>query len=190
MSVMSIRPPFFADMKLGDARELLRGMSGDGERCPCCTQFVKVYERTINSTMACGLVAVWARARREFAHVPSLLEDAGLAAKMGGQFAKLRYWGLIEEKPDDERADGGHAGYWRVTALGELWIRGETEIQKIARIFDGRCLGLKGDLITLSQALREPFDLNAVMAAHAEPLSPGDNGQLFDLPSTSTPEAA
>ena len=54
-------------MSLGDAREWLRERVEHGARCPCCTQFAKVYERKLNSRMARQLITFW---WEDWFHVP------------------------------------------------------------------------------------------------------------------------
>ena len=52
-----------------------------------------------------------------------------------GDAAKLVYWGLIEEEAL-QREDGGRAGWWRVTAYGERFLKGLIRVPKYARVFD------------------------------------------------------
>lgn len=177
----SFRPPFTGDMTLANARVTLRDLADVGETCPVCAQNVKVYNRPINVAMARALVLMYENAQRNWVHFPTLIaEDGALAAKLGGQHGKLQYWDLIEEERVVRALDGGRAGFWRVTAHGEQWLAGATEIPKYARIYNGRCLSLHGDLVTIHDALHQRFDLRPLMSA--APLAPGDAAHLFDVP--------
>lgn len=141
---------------LVEAQEWLRRRVDDGEQCPCCTQFAKVYRRAINAGMAWSLVQMYRAARLEWQHIPTTV--GGRSREEG----KLRYWGLVEEELE-RREDGGRAGYWRVTGKGEDWLYGRTTVPRYARIYDARCLGLVGDPTTLQDALGRPFDLQELM---------------------------
>lgn len=141
---------------LGRAKEWLRERVDDGEYCPLCTQYAKVYRRKINSTMARALIALWRHdARPEFTHGPSLPGDTH-------ELSQFAWWGLIEEEKV-KRPDGGRAGFWRLTNEGEAFVRGQMTVQKYARIYDGRCLGLDGDPVSIQDALGNKFNYDDLM---------------------------
>jgi len=131
-----------------------------GCHCPVCGQFVKVYRRTINKSSAVLL----ARACRKFGedisfHITDLIEGGG------GDFAKLRYWGLIEqiENNNDKKK---HSGKWRLTKLGVYFVKHGQTLPKYALIYDGKLLDFDGDeLITIQDALGKDFDYQELMAA-------------------------
>jgi hypothetical protein len=147
-------------MPLGEAREQLRQLVGDGHHCPCCTQLVKLYKRKINSTQARALILMFRECGRGWGHLPSLRTH--LAPYHSNEEPKLRYWGLLEEEKA-VRPDGGRSGWWRVTEAGEAWITGEITVRKYARVFDGRCRGLAGPEITIHDALSTKFDYKELM---------------------------
>lgn len=142
---------------LGAAKQWLRERVEDGEKCPCCGQLAKVYKRKINSGMARSLIAMYQAGGTNWVHLPT---QVGSRSREEG---KLRYWGLVEEELE-RRPDGGRQGYWRVTELGELFIQGKTRVYKYARIYDGRCLGLQGDLVGIKDALGDKFDYAELMS--------------------------
>lgn len=148
------------DWSLRDAQNWLRDQVDDGARCPCCTQYAKVYRRKINSGMARALVEMYVKARNDWIHKPTALSGLGAAAR---DESLLRYWGLIEES-SEEREDGGRAGWWRVTELGSDWLHARVTVPKYARVYDGRCLGLTGEPCTAAEALGARFDLRELMA--------------------------
>src|ERR1044072_5955600 len=144
-------------MTLGEAADRLRGLVDHGHECPCCTQFAKVYRRKIHATMARELIQFYRVAGRDWGHLPSIL------GYNGGDVTKCRYWGLIVE--DDAIRDDGSsgAGWWQGTPAGHLWVRGRLAVPKFARIYDGRCLGLEGALVTIRDALGDRFDYGDLM---------------------------
>lgn len=146
---------------LGEAREWLRdeAQTGPGASCPCCTQHTKVYRRSLNAAMTFGLIRAYRQVGLQVFHMPTVLNH------IAGDHAKLRYWGLIEEQPV-RRDDGGRAGWWKVTDLGEAFVRGTVKVFKYALIFDGRLLRLDdtGGYVTVVEALGEKFDWAELMA--------------------------
>ena len=144
---------------LEEAREWLREHVKDGAECPCCTQFAKVYRRKIYSRMARLLILAWREAETHWFYLPTTLKDNS------GDFAKLRYWGLVEEQ-DGEREDGSkHVGWWRITEKGEAYVKGELAVPKYARIYNGRCLGLVVDeTADIRDALGKHFSYSDLMA--------------------------
>lgn len=145
---------------LGEARKWVTQAAQDGGvTCPCCTQLAKVYRRPLGAAMAYGLIRAYRKAGRVPFHMPTVLDH------IAGDHAKLRYWGLIEEEPI-RRADGGRAGWWQVTELGEQFIHRTKAVPKYALIFDGRLLRLdtSGGYVTVTQALGQKFNWAELMA--------------------------
>ena len=152
--------PFYELMTLHEARNRLRELVDDGCSCPCCTQFAKVYKRKVNSSMAVGLIAMYRAFGTEYGYVQDLRRQRG--ATDNREESKLRYWGLAEEE-NIVRPDGGRAGYWRVTDKGAAWALDQIRIPKYARIYDGRCLGLLGEPVSIIDALGDRFDYRELM---------------------------
>lgn len=147
-------------MTLGEARDLLRTLVDEGHACPCCTQYAKVYRRKVHVSMAVGLISLFRMFGREFGDLQAARKERG--ATDNREESKLRYWGLVEEEPT-LRPDGGRSGWWRVTSLGEEWVRNSAAIPKYARIYDGRCLQLLGESVWITDALGTKFDYRELM---------------------------
>lgn len=141
---------------LATARQWLRDRIEEGERCPCCSQFAKVYRRKIHATMARDLIMLY----RKFQTASwfHLSEHVGHP----GDFAKLRYWNLVVEQPT-LRPDGGRAGWWLITAAGAVWVGGSGTVPLYAHIYDGRLLRLSGPDVTIRDALGTRFDYAELM---------------------------
>lgn len=145
-------------MTLGEARAALRELVTEGHNCPCCSQMAKIYRRRITRPMALALIECWNEGKTDryvyVADLPTYSSD----------FAKLVYWGLIEEQRA-KRPDGGRMGYWRVTAKGEDYLAGRVALPKYAQVYNARCLGLDEDeYADIHDALGKGFDLNELMA--------------------------
>lgn len=130
----------------------------EGVRCPCCGQMAKVYRRSINSGMARSLIAMYRAGGKEFIHVPTVLDARSR------EEGKLRYWNLVEEQLA-ARPDGGRAGYWRVTDLGERFVLNRTYVQKYALVYDGTCFGVTGSPVNIREALGNKFNYRELMDA-------------------------
>ena len=145
-------------MTLGEARAWLRERVDEGARCPLCRQWSQRYKRTIGADMVRALIKLWiagGRDARNEAHLPAIYAR-------GGDTAKLRYWGLIEELPE-VREDGGHAGWWRVTEKGQAFLLGQITVPKYAKVYDGHCQRLDGKQVSVDQCIRKRFDLRELL---------------------------
>jgi hypothetical protein len=145
---------------LGTAREWLRGRLREGDRCPLCDQRAQLYRRAINARMVAALVALYrAGAHDDWVHLPTLVPNSG-------DPAKLRYWGLIAEELIT-RPDGGRAGYYRVTDRGVAFLRGQLTVDRWALVYDGRCLGMEGEQVSIRDCSPKGFDLDDLLQGAA-----------------------
>jgi hypothetical protein len=167
---MAKRYPEILGASLVDARDWVDDNREDGADCPCCGQYVKLYKRPINAAMCHALLLmVKAEADGEtdekgWVHVPSLLSrKTASTTSRGGDFAKLRYWGLLEES-GDVRDDGSpRAGFWRVTASGFNFAEKRLKVRKYALVYNGDCLGFEGPVIGIILCLGRKFDYNEIL---------------------------
>lgn len=155
-------PPPGLNATIGEAREWLETvMYDDGDECPCCTQFVKVYRRKISALGAASLCLIAREHGTEWVDLPAVAGRLHRRAG-GGDEAKLRYWGLIEPQPGALPAST-RTGIWRLTQDGIAFARGQLAVQKYARVFNGFCLDLVGPKILVTDALGEHFDYRELM---------------------------
>jgi hypothetical protein len=107
----------------------------------------------------------------EYAHLLSLLAvPRGFA---GGDYAKLQYWGAIEEDAG-RRADGSsRVGYWRITQIGAQWVTRSIRLPRYVRVYNSSALGpptpyTKSGRLTspvgIDDALGNKFDYDKLMA--------------------------
>jgi hypothetical protein len=144
---------------LAEAKARLRANLDHGMRCPLCNQFAKKYRRKLNSGMARALINIYKRGGRsdlDWVYIPNL------SAKSREE-GKIAYWKLLKEA-DEVRPDGGRAGWWRVTPLGEHFILHGMRIPKIAFVYDAVCLGFdRTEMVSIQDCLGDRFDLGELM---------------------------
>lgn len=143
-------------------REWLRPRVDKGVECPCCTQFVKVYDkRQITAGMARVLIAMYHDGGDEngYVHITKFRH-----IEKGGDTAKLRFWGLIEPMPGRRQDGSTRVGWWRVTNLGKSYVRGTTSVPKYAREFKSNVQKLHGEPRTIRDALGEKFNYDELMS--------------------------
>lgn len=153
---------FTPNMTIGEAQVTLRRVLYEGLTCPVCTQYAKIYRWSLYATAAhCLLLLYRAGGTQEFVHTSTLKE---MGHKGQGDHARLRLWGLVEQN-EEPRADGGKSGWWRVTAEGERFARGESAIPKYAYVYDSRLIRVDGPRVTIRDALGKRFNYDEIMAA-------------------------
>lgn len=166
-------------MSITDAREVLGGLADAGTLCPVCEQNVKIYKRKLTPATARAIAALYNEHGRGFGYLPNVIKKhLADVASQGGQLVMGAHWGLIEPR-EVRRADGGRAGYWRVTELGEQWLHGHVTVPQTAHVFNNRCLDLTGPDTTAAEVLAgSGFDLRELLgpAGYAEP---GEAAPLF-----------
>lgn len=172
----TVKDEFFVTTKattLEDAKKWLRARFGKGATCPCCRQYVKLYKRALSKSSAYVLLLMSCYFRgdsaEEWLHVPSYIaEMAGdnprRAAAVRGDWAKLKYWGLIEEKPD-VRADGSpRVGYWKLTPLGRQFVNRQVMVPAYVYLYNGEPLQRTvEEMITIDDALGTEFSYAEIM---------------------------
>ena len=78
-------------------------------------------------------------------------QNGGLIPIRGGDYSKLRFWGLIEQALDPDAAEKrakkkpGDSGCWRWTERARQWIRGEITLPKFIVLLDKRFIGFRSE---------------------------------------------
>jgi len=139
-----------------------------GTTCPCCGQYAKMYRRTLNAQMVRVLTQMWhcthspAAAWRGRADVDGWVHLPTLLFHRHADEAKMAYWGLIEEAAA-VRADGGRAGWWRLTELGQQFVTRTAKVPKYALVYNGHCHGLEGPAVDIVDCLGTTFNYHDLM---------------------------
>jgi len=134
-----------------------------GVNCPCCNKLVKVYKRRLYSTMAMLLIRFYRLGYDGFVHITKVIELTGLADYRCGDFAKLSYWGLIEEKSNDS-TEKRTSGYWKITDLGRDYCSGTVRIPSHVYLYHGECVGFSNELSDVNESLGVKFNYSELIA--------------------------
>lgn len=138
----------------------------NGVICPVCKLRVAVRRRPLNYALARALIDlvdqyVVSRPRR-WIHTGELVVIQNRAA--GGDFAKLRHFGLIRPRPRDPETGRKYDGYWKPTREGYRFVVGEIRVPSAVYLHNTKCLGIDKETISIREALGKHFDLDEVMA--------------------------
>lgn len=147
---------------LAEAREkLMNTLGGSGTHCPCCDQFVKLYKRKLNSTMAAGVcwLATESGVERQWV---SVSERAPRWVVSTRQLATVEHWGLIESKPNVDESKRC-SGIWRITLRGVRFVRGEIGVPKHVYLYNARLRGFSDEWTTVHEALGDAYDYAELM---------------------------
>lgn len=150
---------------LEQAKDWLRSRLKDGAACPCCGQMAKVYSRPIHASMAAGLLQFFYYAEGridQFHHIENIMKNKRF--KLVGDFAKLRYWGFIEERPEkDSKSKARTSGFWKLTEKGRDFVLGKIKVPQKVQLYDGRRLKFEGPEVSFSDCMKEPFSFDEIM---------------------------
>ncbi|MEY2855649.1 MAG: hypothetical protein RL030_2781 [Pseudomonadota bacterium] len=118
---------------------------GIAVRLPVGRLTLRFYSRPLMATMVSALGRLKRYHDRhpeaDYAH----LND--FAGPRHGDWARLRWWGLIEAKhaegtnKDGTPRDEMDRGWWKLTGLGHRWLRGDEKIPRASAMFDGQWVG-------------------------------------------------
>lgn len=151
------------DGSLDEAKSWLRNVvKVTMATCPCCQQNAKIYRVKITNTHAKGLIDLCKHYRRDWGNLANL--DRRYKGD-GGKIAELKYWGIVEEMPKSiHPPDGIHRGWWRITEVGENFLRGYTRLPKYITKYANRRLGVHGmETVSIHDVLGTHFNFEDLM---------------------------
>lgn len=141
-----------------NSKQFLKENYIQGAICPCCSQPVKMYYRSITSAMAYGLMLM---CQNNTLGVSIHIEDffkkiPDLPSSIRGDLPKLKYWGLIKE--------GGVKGWYTVTEAGLRFVQGKTTVPSHVQIYNNKFYGFVPDKsVNIQDCLKNKFNLSKLM---------------------------
>jgi hypothetical protein len=130
---------------------------------------VKRYQRALNGSMACVLLLLRKDLEvdgPEWVHVQEFLArrklPPGVAAS--GDYAKLRFFGLLEKKAERREDGSDRNGFWRITRKGEQFADGLIQSPKFVYLYDNAPLPAPdAPLVWIDEVLGDKFSYAELM---------------------------
>lgn len=126
------------------SRQWIHENKSRGVDCPTCGRHVQEYRRTISSSLAVALEAMYKQHGSASVHLDDVRSRYNVDAS--GNLAMLAHWGLLQE----------HAkirGSWEVTSKGADWItRKEHTVPQSVYLYHGELTGQCTHPVTFQQA--------------------------------------
>ena len=154
------RVPVFSSLESAENYVLENRCSG--VECPCCGQYCKIYERSLNYAMArflIWLVRSYLGCRRWWGvnEGPVIQHRKG-----GGDFAKMEHWGLIVSRPNDDPKKR-MSGHWKPTEKGIDFVYGRIYLPAKVHLYNNQAVAWSSEVINIVDALGKKFDYRELM---------------------------
>lgn len=145
---------------VAQAKQYLRDNWEEGIDCPCCGQFVKRYQYSLNVSIGLTLIKMYKLHKQgvEWVHVNTQIKPTS-----GGYFSLGKWWDLIEQRSKGPEDDKRVSGYWRLTKRGEQFVLGAIDVPKYVEVFDNKRLGFSSDLVQIKQCIGKKFSYSELM---------------------------
>ena len=149
---------------LTEAKEYIKANYQKGCVCPVCTQYVKLYRRSLTSSMCYALILIYKARFGDFIHVEDYLKEKNCPSSIRGDFPKLHWFGLIESYKGTRSDGSSRNGYWKITTLGEKFVEGSGLVPAAVYLFNNRMYRTDPKLISITAALGKKFNYSELMA--------------------------
>jgi len=148
---------------LQEAKSHLRNNWNEGTECPCCGQFVKLYERKLNVGITLFLIGLYKLDPQgtSFHHAKEVLKQID-AFTTSRDYSILEYFKLIRSMPNTDN-EKRTSGYWQLTQLDKDFVLDNAEVPSHVRIFNNKSYGATGAMITIREALHNKFNYDELM---------------------------
>lgn len=136
-------------------------ISHEGGHCPVCDRWGRIYKRNINSTMAKSLL--WLASNEGWVDIPN---KAPRWLVRSNQLPTLKWWGLVERKPVDKKANTKHSGIWRMTENGiDFALKGKS-IPKSVFTYNDMVEFTSAEEVKIQDCFKDYFDYKEVMGTY------------------------
>ena len=153
---------------VAEAKATLHAKLEKGAQCPCCDQFAKRYIRRMSSIICRWLIA-FARAsegdRTKWVHVRECGHILGgeSSAARSGDYAKARWWGLVEAGLEDEEADHGSIDATATTEKGWKFVANQLLVREQVVVYNNDPIEFQGKEVSIVAGLGTKFSYSALM---------------------------
>lgn len=117
-------------------------MQNKGFKCPTCEQNVAFSSVSINKETAKCLLRLYNLSKnnpsKEYYHMN---KDINVSVSVGGSWAKLRWWNLIEPQIFENKRV---SGMWKITDFGKSFCENQVSVKEKVRLFNRTFYGFHG----------------------------------------------
>ncbi len=144
----------------GQAEKMLR--AGAAFVDPVTGRTAQVYDRGITPKMVEVLALIYHHTRNDRSRFVSAQE----LKTRGGDYGKLRHWGLIEQKTEKGAVPGEviRKPMWRITEKGLRFVEDDITIPKKILVFNDRRVGFVDDKLVSFSDIMGGLDLKTVLS--------------------------
>jgi hypothetical protein len=152
-------------ISLDDARKQWDiAIRDEGDHCPCCGKWGKVYKVGISHAMMKALLWMASNHGQEWIDMP---RQAPRWLIQTYTFATLKWWRLIERMPLDFGFEDGQekkfSGYWRVTPIGMQFAKGLVQVPKNVYLYDNSLMDVSTETIYIKDCVGKKFNYSEIM---------------------------
>lgn len=148
---------------IAEAKEFLKQNLERGCECPCCTHHVKLYRRKLTSAMAYAIILI-SKHRTGYFHVEDYLKSLNCPSSIRGDFAKLRFFGLITGDAAERDDGSSRNGLYCITHQGIDFVEGRVSVEAAVYIFKNKVYRKDPQTINIMSALGKKFNYKELMA--------------------------
>jgi hypothetical protein len=137
----------------------------DGAHCPVCDRWGKIYPRSINISMAKSLIWLCSAKADESGWVNVPVDGPQWVVRTN-QLSTLRWWGLVERRPNTDDDKRKHSGFWKATQIGLDFVTKNTRVPKKVFTYNGYVEGTSLETVAIEDCFKEMFDYQDVMKTY------------------------
>jgi len=145
--------------------EWRKSIEGDGAHCPTCDRWGRIYGRSINRTMANSLMwlSLAPTDNEDWVDIPSI---APRWLVRSNQLPTLKWWGLVERRPNGKDSKNKHSGMWRITQLGIDFVYGKVSIPKKVFTYNDVVQSVSPENVFIKDCFKDYFDYRDLMNSY------------------------
>jgi hypothetical protein len=137
-------------------------IENEGGHCPVCDRWGKIYSRSINKSMAKSLIWL-CNAKSDDLGWVDVPNTGPQWVVRTNQLPTLRWWGLVERKPNDDDDKRKYSGFWKVTQHGMDFVYKNTRVPKKVFTYSGEVEAQSVETVSIEECFKELFDYQDVM---------------------------
>lgn len=155
-----VRAMIWEGITVEQAKEWLWKRMLEGETCPCCGQFAKMYPRKLNANMTVfliDLVKLSMRRNWDWVHYSE-------CNYTGRDYNYLPLWGLAITERETE-GDKSHTGDWKPTQTGVDFVFNKISVPSHLWVYDNRNYGSppNATAVTVVDTIGKSFSYRELM---------------------------